>query len=144
MKFSTRPDRLASADGTVRTPAEHRYAVPGSSQSSGVPDFGLSAGPGGTEGDWLPSSVDTRNEGVRGSSPRVGLPARHPPQHAKPTPAGPKLLLEVDDASDPFSHNRRPGVGELCVAANGVLNRVVEVGVTVQRAKLSNDVLPEL
>ena len=56
-----------------RTPAEHSYASAGSSVSLGVRRFGLMTGLGGTPGDWLPSLVDTRNEGVRGSNPRVGF-----------------------------------------------------------------------
>ena len=57
---------------TVRTPAEHTYVAVGSSLSFRVRWFGLFKRPGGTGGDSLPSLVVTRNEGVRGSSPRVG------------------------------------------------------------------------
>jgi hypothetical protein len=60
----------------VRTWAEHRYVVPGSSLSSGVSAFGSEAGLGGTRVDWTPPSVDSRNEGVRGSNPRVGSTKR--------------------------------------------------------------------
>src|SRR5579872_5955114 len=45
----------------------------GSSLSFRVRDFGLPTRPGGTGEDWLPPSVDSRNEGVPGSNPRVGL-----------------------------------------------------------------------
>jgi hypothetical protein len=55
-----------------RTPAEHGHVSLSSSPSSRVPRFGLGAGPGGTGGDSVPPSVDSRNEGVRGSNPRVG------------------------------------------------------------------------
>ena len=67
------PDDLGKRFGTVRTPAEHDYASVGSSLSFGVRGLGLSLRPGGTGGDWLPSLAVTRNEGVRGSNPRVGL-----------------------------------------------------------------------
>ena len=48
----------------ARTPAEHRYAFPGSSLSFGVRGRGLFVRPGGTGGEWLPSLAVTRNEGV--------------------------------------------------------------------------------
>jgi hypothetical protein len=69
----TWPQTRLQTPGLVRTPAEHGYASVGSSLSSSVRGFGLLRGPGGTCGDWLPSLVDTRNEGVRGSNPRVGF-----------------------------------------------------------------------
>jgi hypothetical protein len=65
--------RVCKDPGSARTPAEHRYGFPGSSLSFGVRWFGLSMGPGGTGGDWLPSVAVTRNEGIRGSNPRVGF-----------------------------------------------------------------------
>ena len=63
--------RVVPEPADVRTPAEHRYVPLGSSLSFGVPDFGLSAGPGGTGGDWVPPSVDSRNEGRDRSPPRA-------------------------------------------------------------------------
>ena len=60
----------------ARTPAEHRYAFPGSSLSFGVRERGLLVRPGGIGGDWLPSLPVTRNEGVRGSNPPVGFSGR--------------------------------------------------------------------
>ena len=64
--------RMAKS-GAARTPPEHRYVPSGSSLSFRVRGFGSSAPPGGTGGDWLPPSVDSRNEGIRGSNPRVGF-----------------------------------------------------------------------
>ncbi len=65
--------KMTTRQSAIRTPAEHGYASYGSSLSLGVRDFGLFPGPGGTGGDCLPSLAVTRNEGVRGSNPRVGL-----------------------------------------------------------------------
>ena len=50
----------------------------GSSLSFRVRDLGLSAGPGGTGGDWMPSSVDSRNDGAPSAAPRHLGPSMTP------------------------------------------------------------------
>ncbi len=60
----------------VTAPSEHQpntSTPPWLPLSFGVPNFGLLERPGGTGGDCVASLVVTRNEGVRGSNPRVGL-----------------------------------------------------------------------
>ena len=74
-------DRLELRHGTglkaghrVRTPAEHRYVPSGSLAVLPSPRFWLvRQGLEGLEGTGCHSSVDSRNEGVRGSNPRVGF-----------------------------------------------------------------------
>jgi hypothetical protein len=76
---NARSPTISQTLSTVRTPAEHRYAFPGSSLSFGVRGRGLFVRPGGTGGDWLPPGSVTRNEGVLGSNPRVGFFVRGNP-----------------------------------------------------------------